>query len=79
MRKLILLSAIASFNTMATTGTGGTPSLPCYFDGVALHTTVPVTACIKGGGSPYQDGKEVAIINNKEDKKDTKLALIGYK
>lgn len=58
MRKIIvLLTALMLSANVFATGTGGAPSLPCYFDGKLHHTTIPITVCIKGGGSPYKDGQ----------------------
>ncbi|AUR97943.1 hypothetical protein KNT80_gp30 [Vibrio phage 1.245.O._10N.261.54.C7] len=79
MKVLMSLVMLCSFGALGASGTGGTPSLPCYFDGVALHTTVPITACIKGGGSPYKDGRKIEIIQGKDEVKDTQLVLMGYK
>ena len=76
--KLILaLTLLTPTGVMASGATGGTPSTPCYVNGEILHTSVPITACIKGGGSPYQDGRVVKVIQSEQDKDSS--ALIGYK
>lgn len=76
--KLILtLALLTPTGVMASGGTGGTPSTPCYVNGELLHTSVPITACIKDGGSPYRDIKVVKVTQSEQDKDSS--ALIGYK
>ncbi len=49
---LLIAILISPLLAAASSGTGGVPSAPCYIDGKMTHTSVPITECIRDGGSP---------------------------